>query len=326
MFSWDDARQQAAALAPVPGWVEGALSDQWVVPPFSILNTNLGAWQNRRRYWLAMGIQPELGRDGDVLFAANAQQHLNDTMGYSFHGTSLFDPVLTELMYRWFAPPGGQILDPFAGGSVRGVVAGYLGHPYIGIDLSRRQIEANREQAKVILQPDKPVPYYIVGDSRQVLETYGEDDDYDLILTCPPYFDLEVYSDDPHDLSAQPTYGLFLEAYQDIILKACRGLRKDRFAVIVVSEVRSHRDPRGGYVGLVPDTIRAFETAGLAYYNEIILVNVVGTLPVRAGRQFTAGRKVGKMHQNILVFLKGDVPRDWSASRDQPPDPQQTLF
>jgi hypothetical protein len=31
--------------------------------------------------------------------------------------------VLCEIAYRWFSPPGGLILDPFAGGSVRGIVA-----------------------------------------------------------------------------------------------------------------------------------------------------------------------------------------------------------
>lgn len=35
-------------------------------------------------------------------------------------GTSIFDPVICEIAYRWFCPPGGTVLDPFAGGSVRG--------------------------------------------------------------------------------------------------------------------------------------------------------------------------------------------------------------
>jgi hypothetical protein len=35
----------------------------------------------------------------------------------------------------------------------------------------------------------------------------------------------------------------------------------------------------------------------MEYYNEIILVNVVGSLAVRVRRQFNGGRKVGKMHQ-----------------------------
>ena len=36
------------------------------------------------------------------------------------NGTSIFDPVVCELAYTWFAPVGGVVLDPFAGGSVRG--------------------------------------------------------------------------------------------------------------------------------------------------------------------------------------------------------------
>lgn len=59
-------------------------------------------------------------------------------------GTSIFDPVLTELAYRWFCPPTGYILDPFAGGSVRGIVAAVLGRAYTGIDLRPEQIEANQ--------------------------------------------------------------------------------------------------------------------------------------------------------------------------------------
>ena len=61
-------------------------------------------------------------------------------------GTSIFDPVLCELIYRWFAPKAGVVLDPFAGGSVRGIVAARLGLTYVGIDLRAEQVAANREQ------------------------------------------------------------------------------------------------------------------------------------------------------------------------------------
>ena len=66
-------------------------------------------------------------------------------------GTSIFDPVLCELVYRWFCPPGGLVLDPFAGGSVRGIVAGVLGRRYVGVDLSAAQLDANRAQWPTIL-------------------------------------------------------------------------------------------------------------------------------------------------------------------------------
>jgi DNA modification methylase len=215
-------------------------------------------------------------------------------------GTSIFDPVLCELAYRWFCPPGGTVLDPFAGGSVRGVVASKLGLRYIGMDLSERQVEANREQAAVICASAAHPPVWHVGDARDVEDVVG--DEVDFILTCPPYADLEVYSDDPRDLSTLG-YDDFVEEYALIIERACRRLRQDRFACIVVGDVRG---PDGCYRGFPVDTVLAFVEAGTKLYNEAVLVTAVGSLPIRATRQFDAGRKLGKTHQNVLVFVKGD--------------------
>jgi hypothetical protein len=36
------------------------------------------------------------------------------------------------------------------------------------------------------------------------------------------------------------------------------------------------------------------------------LITAVGSLPIRVGRQFSAYRKLGKTHQNVLTFIKGD--------------------
>jgi hypothetical protein len=98
-------------------------------------------------------------------------------------------------------------------------------------------------------------------------------------------------------------YADFKEAYFSIIKKSIAQLKEDRFACVVVGDVR---DKKGFYYNFVGDTVRAFEEAGAKYYNEIILVNVVGSLAIRVRRQFNNGRKVGKMHQNVLVFYKGD--------------------
>ena len=35
-------------------------------------------------------------------------------------------------------------------------------------------------------------------------------------------------------------------------------------------------------------------------------MTAVGSLPIRVGKQFESGRKLGKTHQNVLVFVKGD--------------------
>ena len=65
-------------------------------------------------------------------------------------------------------------------------------------------------------------------------------------------------------------------------------------------------DAKGFYRNFVSDTIAAFEAAGTHLYNEAVLVTAVGSLPIRIGRQFGRYRKLGKTHQNVLVFHDGE--------------------
>ena len=281
------------------------LSERFIIPPFSVLDTKQGAWQQRKNYWLSLGIKSEEGRDAECL-----QTNFNEA-DYGVKpmtGTSIFDPVLCELAYKWFNVPNGKILDCFAGGSVRGIVAAKLGYEYLGNDLRVEQIEANRINAKDVLQAAEIYPTWTCGDSLNI-DTIAKGYEADMIFSCPPYADLEVYSDAKEDISNMP-YKQFIEVYREIIRKSCQLLKEDRFAVFVVGDVR---DKKGFYQNFVSDTIQAFIDSGVLLYNEMILVNAVGTLSIRAGRQFAIGRKVGKQHQNVLVFYKGN-PKNIKAN------------
>lgn len=220
--------------------------------------------------------------------------------GQEASGTSIFDPVLTELAYRWFCPLGGTILDPFAGGSVRGIVAAFLGYHYTGLDLSGRQIEANQQQAWEILKDGQPLPKWIVGDSAEIATLAPGK--YDFVFSCPPYGDLEVYSEDSRDLSTK-SHDEFLKTYRSVIAESVGMLKPDRFACFVVGDFR---DARGFYRNFVASTIAAFQDAKAMLYNEAVLVTAVGSLPIRVGVQFGKYRKLGKTHQNVLVFCNGD--------------------
>lgn len=220
-------------------------------------------------------------------------------------GTSIFDPVLCELSYLWFTGQGMSVLDPFAGGSVRGIVAERLGRAYTGIDLRPEQVKANMEQAAKICST---IPEWIVGDSRYIKKLCGRRQ-FDFVFSCPPYGDLEIYSDDPRDLS-NISWEAFLVAYRDIIRASCELLKDDRFACFIVGDFR---DDNGFYRNFVSETIDAFLCSGMELYNEAILVTAVGSLPIRAGRPFSIARKLGKTHQNVLVFCKGD-PRAAAAA------------
>ena len=285
---------------------KGKLSDRFLIPPFSVLNAREGWWQDRKRSWLALGIKSEEGRDNNLL------QSLNKLAKNSDQGeqknNSIFDPVLCELSYIWFSPVGGIVLDPFAGGSVRGIVASKLNRHYIGHELRQEQVDANRQQGGEICVDDATPPAWICGDSLNIDNTC-KDVEADFLFSCPPYADLEVYSDDPKDLSTMG-YEEFKGAYFEIIKKSCALLKKDRFACFIVGEVR---DKKGNYYNFVGDTVQAFKNAGLNYYNEAILVTMIGAKAMTAAAGMNASRKLGKTHQNILVFVKGDAKKATQA-------------
>ena len=276
--------------------IRGALDDDFGVPPFSVLDTRKGGWQDRKRAWLAKGIKSEIGRDDNLTFA--------DSINKGPSGTSIFDPVLTETIYNWFTPTKpSNIFDPFAGGSVRGIVASYLGHNYIGIDLRQEQIDANYNNAKECDTPNK-INWYC--DDSQNADKYVKDGTQDLIIACPPYMDLEKYSDDPNDLSNMSD-DKFDGVYENILKKSANKLKDNRFAVIVVSDVRS-RGKQTGYRDLTGMTKRAMLGAGCCLYNEIVLLNAVGSAAMRA-RRYMRYRKVARVHQDVLVFYKGNTEK-----------------
>ena len=279
----------------------GSLAERFIVPPFSILDSKQGYWQSRKSTWNKM-LDSGKGRGNELTFSGNLP-------GFEDKGTSIFDPVLCEVLQNWFCPSGAKVIDPFAGGSVRGIVTTMLGNEYVGVDLSKKQIDANEENwIEFPLTEDfngEPLrkPTWINGNSRDI-DTLV-DGEFDFFLTCPPYADLEVYSDDPRDLSNME-YEDFKTAYFEIIEKSCAKLKDNTFATIVVGDVR---DKKGFYRNFVSDTIEAFKKAGLQHYNEIILAQVIGSASYRGNRTFGSKRKVVKTHQNVLVFVKGSIDK-----------------
>ena len=262
-----------------------------MIYPFSVLDTRTKEWRDRKNWWITNHqIQSELGREQTESITRFWESEIN---------VSVFDPVLCELMYDWYVPKGGSILDPFAGGSVRGIVAEELGFKYTGIDISEEQINANK------LQSDKP--NWKVGDSRKLVPELT--DRYDFIFTCPPYHDLEVYSDNPKDISNQP-YNRFLTSLESILYSSSTKLKDNRFFVIVVSEIRDLGGTRdykiGQYKGFIPSVIEMCKDHGLHFYNDMILYGSQHSASRVVKTYFDRNRKCASVHQNVLVFVKGN--------------------
>lgn len=281
---------------------KGDLKRDWGANPFSILDAKDGLWQARKRKWISLGIKSEVGRDAVTFHMKKWAEEKGKEGKLSGNklpsDTSIFDPTLCELMYRWFCPDNGSILDPFAGGSVRGIVAQYLGYKYTGIDIRIEQIESNNKQANIIFG-DNEKPTWITGDSNIVLDELS-DKTFDMIFTCPPYADLEVYSDIKGDISNM-NYDDFIFSFESIMRKSCKLLKNGGYAVIVVGDIRG-KD--GMYYVFVADTIKFMQKCkNIGFYNDAILSTSLASAALRAGGNMRT-QKLVKVHQNVLCFKK----------------------
>lgn len=268
------------------------MSDYFGVAPFSILNTTDKDWINRKQRWNKLINDTGQARK-NVLAGGNSEKDVMNNM----NGSSILDAVLAELMIKWFTEEGFTTFDPFAGDTVFGFISGYLKRPFEGIELRQEQVDFNQMQCN-----RENINCKYICDTSENMDIYIENESKDFIFSCPPYADLEVYSDLKEDLSTM-SHEDFFKVYEKILKNTYNKLKNDRFAVIITSEVRNKK---GEYIRLVPNTINIMVEAGYIYYNDIILMNSVGTLPMRTGRHMNAGRKIGRRHQNVLVFYKGN--------------------
>jgi DNA modification methylase len=201
-------------------------------------------------------------------------------------------------LLHWFTEETHHCFDPFAGDAVFGFCSAFKGRFFEGIELRKEQVEFNQTLIDELNTGSK----YHCDDALNILN-YFKKESKDFMFTCPPYADLEVYSDLENDLSNM-TYEQFFETIEKVFFDCYKVLKNERFAAVVIGEVR-HKTT-GCYIGLVPKIINIMERAGFLYYNEMILQTPVGNLMMRAGRYMNQNRKIGKQHQNVLIFYKGN--------------------
>jgi tRNA1(Val) A37 N6-methylase TrmN6 len=287
---WNEgsAGDSEGAAGGADGTQHGTLADRFVVPPFSVLDTRQGYWKERKVMWRDM-----IGDNGESRENTLSNSQLLSSIN---NGVSILDPVMAEIVCRWFGIEGGAAFDCFAGDTIFGYVSAYLGMNFTGIELREEQAKLNNERVQGMKAK------YICDDGQNVTKHIAKESQ-DLFFSCPPYFNLEIYSDDPKDASNQPTYEEFIKIIETAFAGAITCLKQNRFACVVVGDIRA-KD--GFYYGFVDDIKRIFAKHGMRLYNEMIIVEPIGTLPQRVAR-YMRNRKIGKCHQNVLVFYKGDT-------------------
>ena len=223
LSEWDTSEKKAKPRK--------TLAEKFRAPWFTILDAKKGYWQNQKRAWEMLGIEGDKGRGN------HRSQPTTLGTAKNLPGTSVFDPVLAELIYQWFCPQFGRVLDPFAGESVKGIVAAKQGLDYTGIEVRPEQVAENRKQAKKV----GVSPTWHCGSSAKLSDYVPNKKTFDLIFTSPPYWNLEEYNGGPEDLSCAKTYQDFITRYKDICRQAVARLKPNRFVVVKVGDFRPRK-------------------------------------------------------------------------------------
>lgn len=203
-------------------------------------------------------------------------------------------PLMEMIIVRYAGKVGSSILDAFAGGPPRGLVSTIMGHKYTGFEIRQDQINENEALLKRLKLSGAS---YVKGDGRFL----DIDVDFDCAITCPPYYDLEKYSDGEEDLSNLGSYNEFNASMSLCANSHFERLKPGAFACIIVGLFRDKKT--GELIDFPSHTVENFREAGFTYWQHIILSKNFASAAVRASNAWK-GHKLVPRHENLLVFRK----------------------
>jgi hypothetical protein len=210
---------------------------------------------------------------------------------------SEFNAQLCEWIVEYWSKEGDTIVDPFAGRVTRAAVTTHLNRIYEGYEISPQTYNRSLEHYQ---KWNIPATLHL-GDGRKMDNTKKES--ADLILTCPPYFNLERYESVEGQISDRFKYSDFLYDI-DLTIRNCkRVLKQGGYGCWVVGDFRNfHR--WGGLLSFHSDLIKIIKDNGLQHWDTIVIPSnyspiIHAVLKSAKAKQYTA-----KKHEYLIVFKK----------------------
>ena len=221
------------------------------------------------------------------------QRRSDDAKYLSGLGFSEFHAGLTEDVLHYWSVVGSVVVDPFAGRATRAFVTSKLGREYYGYEVSPTTVD----------RVQKHLDSYNI-DSTIYLDNgcymkQTPNDFADLVMTCPPYHQLEKYESVDNQLSDVKDYDTFLGMLEICAVNIKRVLKPGGFLVWVCADWRDGKEFRSFHT----DSIRMFKNVGLKYHDIVIMKNKSPFASMQLGK-VAANRYTSKVHEYILVFRK----------------------
>ena len=230
----------------------------------------------------------------DGVIKTNSEKSLNGN-------ASVLDPVACEVILRFFMPTAGRrVYNPFGGGVQFGFVSSDYGYDYVASEIRQNQCDANN----AICQGTNGSAQWIQSDSSK----FTPPGKYDLVFSCPPYYQVEEYLDydgkpPAGELNTIPSYDEFRDTLFSGYKKAIEALKDNCFFVVMTGD---SRDKNGSYYCCESEHELFFKQQGLSVYNKIIYLECEFTRLAHAKKTLNY-RKFPKREQKIIVAYKGDI-------------------
>lgn len=211
-------------------------------------------------------------------------------------GFSEFHAGLCETIVKYWSLKGAKVVDPFMGRATRAVVTKELGRDYEGYEIS----PTTHKRVKEHLESLKLDATLWQADGCKLANT--KDNSVDLVMTCPPYWNIEKYEKVDGQLSALSSYAEFMKQIDTCGENINRVLKAGAFCCWVCGDFRSWSGD-GVFYPFHADTIASFKKAGLIFHDLVVIKNQSPFAPLQAGK-VAAKRYTSKVHEYLLVFRK----------------------
>lgn len=108
------------------------------------------------------------------------------TISQSAPRVSIFMPPMAKYLLSKYAPQSKTAVDPFSGFSGRMLGAASLGMSYTGYDIREETIEESKKIVEYLALPN-------INLYKNSIEESKDENEYDVLITCPPYGNIEIW-------------------------------------------------------------------------------------------------------------------------------------
>jgi DNA modification methylase len=245
------------------------------------------------------------GNNLDILINDQKSYENNQTDNFIGKGRgtflSKFNSEYAKRILEMWSKKDDLVIDPFAGRSSRPLVSTLLNRNYIGFDVINDNLKEAQQQYDKLKNDRSLGKLKLINESSENIDKHIDKNVADLIMTCPPYFNIEKYESVNGQLTDIETYDEFLNTYSNILNKSVNVLKKGGFFIIVLANFRID----GKFYDFVGDTKNILKQS-LDYHDEIILeMSPAKRHPLYV--QAITNLNCLKTHEYCIVFRKADI-------------------